>query len=292
MALARIRAALGPTGTPAFGSLTLPNLTADRLVYTDTDKVLQSVTLGSSMSFSAPTLNTIQDIRTTASPTFAGLTLTGFSGVLQATAGVVSGNAPLNALANMTANKTFNNAAFSLSFNFTNPTNQPTYDGAFEIQASGAFTGDLFHVHQHTGNPGASDLCHFEAEDADVLVLRLSHEGIAGKCLSVDAGAAETASILASGAAMFSGLTLTGASGILRADAGVVSGVAGTVSGLTIGHVLTATGATTFAFQEASGGIALVANTAARLALSSTSDNGDVVYQEDTGNLYFYRELP
>jgi hypothetical protein len=83
----------------------------------------------------------------------------------------------LNNIDNMTSNKTFNNGSNSISFNFTNPTSQPTYDGAFEIQASGAFSGDLFHVHQHTGNPGATDLCHFEASDADVKVLRLQHDG-------------------------------------------------------------------------------------------------------------------
>ena len=38
-------------------------------------------------------LNTIQDIATTSSPTFGGLTLSGLSGVLKATAGVVSGSA-------------------------------------------------------------------------------------------------------------------------------------------------------------------------------------------------------
>lgn len=71
MAIARLRAALGPAGTPSFGSMALLDLTADSLVYADTDKVLQSVTLGTSLSFSAPTLNTIQGIRTIDSPTFA-----------------------------------------------------------------------------------------------------------------------------------------------------------------------------------------------------------------------------
>jgi hypothetical protein len=77
MALARIRAALGPTGTPAFGSLTLPSLTADKPIYADTDKILQSITVGSSLAFSAPTLNTIQGIRTVDAPTFGGLTSNG-----------------------------------------------------------------------------------------------------------------------------------------------------------------------------------------------------------------------
>jgi hypothetical protein len=60
-----------------------------------------SISLGASLSTTAGslgyqvggsnvTINTVQDIRTSASPTFAGLTLTSFSGFLKATAGVVS----------------------------------------------------------------------------------------------------------------------------------------------------------------------------------------------------------
>src|SRR3989344_4366571 len=45
---------------------------------------------GNSLQNSAGVLDTIQDIRTSASPTFAGLTLTGFSGALSASGGVIS----------------------------------------------------------------------------------------------------------------------------------------------------------------------------------------------------------
>jgi len=45
------------------------------------------------LQVTAGALNTVQNINTGASPTFAGLTLTGLSGVLKATAGVVSGSA-------------------------------------------------------------------------------------------------------------------------------------------------------------------------------------------------------
>jgi hypothetical protein len=94
----------------------------------------------------------------------------------------------LDMIGNLAADKTFNNAAKSVSFNFTNPSGQPTYDGAFEIQASGAFTGDLLHVHQHTGNPGYSDLAHIQADDADVLPL---HVVAASSVAAVFTGAVE-----------------------------------------------------------------------------------------------------
>lgn len=198
-AMQQIDRLLGPTSSPTFVGMTFSGLTASRLLATDSDSALSSVTdlsswiagttneiIVTSDGDGTITLSAPQAIGSGSSPTFAGLTLTGFSGVLWANAGVVTGSATLDLLGNLAANKTFNNAAYSISFNFTNPTNQPTYDGAFEIQASGAFTGDLFHVHQHTGNPGTTDLCHFEAVDDDVTILRLQHSG-AGNVLEVGA---------------------------------------------------------------------------------------------------------
>lgn len=55
-----------------------------------------------------PTIDTVQNIQTGASPTFAGLTLTSFSGVLQASAGVLSGSATLNNLGAPTADFSMN----------------------------------------------------------------------------------------------------------------------------------------------------------------------------------------
>ena len=70
------------------------SLTTNTIVYAAASGQLKSVTLGSSLTFaSPPTLNTIQDIRTTASPTFAGLTIGTLAGVLKAATGVVSGSA-------------------------------------------------------------------------------------------------------------------------------------------------------------------------------------------------------
>ena len=101
----------------------------------------------------------------------------------------------LDQIGNLAANKTFNNAANSISFNFTNPTNQPTYDGAFEIQASGAFAGDLLHVHQHTGNPGTSHLAHFEASDADVIPLHITGPTNDGSTLLADLADSDGATV-------------------------------------------------------------------------------------------------
>jgi len=75
MAISRLKSALGPVGRPTFATISLSELTADRLVYSDVDDLLQSATLGSSLTFTAPTLNTIQGIRTVDSPEFAGLTI-------------------------------------------------------------------------------------------------------------------------------------------------------------------------------------------------------------------------
>ena len=148
------------------------------------------------------------------SPTFSGLTLTGLTGILWANAGVVTGDATLDQIGNLATDKTFNNGNNSLSFNFIAPSGQPTYDGAFEIQASGAFTGDLFHVHQHTGNPGVTDLCHFEATDTNVTVLRLYHSGVAGTCLEIGPSGTPVGTIDSAANAVLNDLSLTTPSNI------------------------------------------------------------------------------
>jgi hypothetical protein len=101
---------LGPGSVPAFGSMTLVDLTASRLVYTDSTKTLASASIGTSLSFSTGTLNTIQGIRTTDTPTFGGLTLTGLAGVLKAAAGVISGSAIHSDLGSIGANDHHNQA--------------------------------------------------------------------------------------------------------------------------------------------------------------------------------------
>ena len=64
---------LGTTGT----TINIASHTASKLLALDASKNLEVVTIGTSLSYARPTLNTIQDIRTTASPTFTGLDLTG-----------------------------------------------------------------------------------------------------------------------------------------------------------------------------------------------------------------------
>jgi len=97
--------------SPTFVGLTLTGLTATRLVATGVGGVLASV--GNLASWIAGTTNQVsvandgdgtvtlslpQDIHTGATPTFVGLnltglTLTGMTGILRATAGVVSADA-------------------------------------------------------------------------------------------------------------------------------------------------------------------------------------------------------
>lgn len=91
----------------------------------------------------------------------------------------------LDELGNPSGNKTFTMANKTLVFTFTTPTGG---DGAFEIEATGGFTGDLFHLHQLTGNPGAgTDLAHFESSDADVTGLRITANA-AATALNVTSG--------------------------------------------------------------------------------------------------------
>lgn len=76
----------------------------------------------------------------------------------------------LDEIANPAGDTTFTMANKQIKFVFSAPT-----DNAFEIDITGGFSGDGFHVHQHGGNPGATHLVHFEAEDVDVLPLCVTH---------------------------------------------------------------------------------------------------------------------
>ena len=66
-----------------------------------------------------------------------------------------------------------------LKFSFSNPAS----DG-FNIEAIGAFSGDLLHVHQHTGNPGAVNLVSMHAVDTDVTPVFIENAG--GEIFKID----------------------------------------------------------------------------------------------------------
>jgi hypothetical protein len=69
----------------------------------------------------------------------------------------------LNEVDNPDGDKTFVMTTRQLGFLFTNPAGNP-----IEFEASGAYTGALLHIHQHTGNPGATYLVELESSDTDV----------------------------------------------------------------------------------------------------------------------------
>lgn len=66
-----------------------------------------------------------------------------------------------------------------LKFSFSNPAS----DG-FNIEAVGAYSGDLVHIHQHTGNPGAVNLLGMHAVDTDVTPLFIENAG--GEIFKID----------------------------------------------------------------------------------------------------------
>lgn len=71
--ISKVKLKLGRQSSPTHVGMTLTGLTASALVGADASKALESVTIGSSLTYTRPTLNAIQDIRITASPTFAGM---------------------------------------------------------------------------------------------------------------------------------------------------------------------------------------------------------------------------
>lgn len=80
----------------------------------------------------------------------------------------------LSSITDPAASKTFDMDDNTLAFSFNDPAG---VSGAFEVEATGVFTGDLVRIHQHTGNPGATNLLAIEAEDADVVPLVVTGTG-------------------------------------------------------------------------------------------------------------------
>lgn len=72
----------------------------------------------------------------------------------------------LDDLANPSGNTLFTMTNKQIKFTWVTPV---TADGAMELEVTGAFTGDLLHLHQHTGNPGATNLLYVKAEDPQVI---------------------------------------------------------------------------------------------------------------------------
>ncbi len=84
---------------------------------------------------------------------------------------------PLDSIANPSGDKEFNFANKHLHFKWIAPASG-AHEGAFEIEASGAFSGDLVHIHQHTGVVGAGTYMAFiECEHANAHCLHLVHGG-------------------------------------------------------------------------------------------------------------------
>jgi len=100
----------------------------------------------------------------------------------------------LNEVGNPSGNKTFGMGAFGLTFNYTG-----AVGNGLELNATGVFTGNILHVHQHTGNVGTTHLAHFEATDPDVLCLEVMHAG------------RDTLSIFSGGLSVFDSISIEGA---------------------------------------------------------------------------------
>lgn len=83
------------------------------------------------------------------------------------------GGIRLDEVNNPNTDKDFSMGNNELMFSFTGPTG---VNGAFGIEASAGFSGDLVHIHQHTGNPTA-DLVHLEAEGTNITPLRIISAG-------------------------------------------------------------------------------------------------------------------
>ena len=299
MAISRIRAALGPEGTPTFASLRLPDL-ADSVVRADSDGVLQPTTIGSSLSFSAPTLDTIQDIRTTASPAWTGLAInSGIFKVSETKAGFLFGTSDFPAI--FSANtvgvvRSNGGAAFTLI-----STGSGT-DNAFITYAAGGTIGSptatanaqtlfRFSGRGHDGNgwiPLSRALLEFNATQT-------WESGKNGTYCRIRVTPTDSQTLTTAinfyGDQVTVPLSLVCSGGLTVVNAVTEFSTDGTFTDDSDAALPTEKAVKTYVDAAVGNTIEHIADEAARLALSPTAENGDIVYQEDTGNLYFYREL-
>jgi len=118
----------------------------------------------------------------------AGIALTGTT---------FSFDGTLDEVGNPATDKTFTMGNNTLTFSYAGPS-----VGAFVIDADGGFTGDLLHVHQHTGNPSTGTyLFHLENDDVDVVPMMITT--VSSKAMSIGGGI-----VSSSGASSFTTLTL------------------------------------------------------------------------------------
>lgn len=110
---------------------------------------------------------------------------------------------PLSDLANPGDDTSISFNTKDLEFIFTT--------GNFEIEGRGAFASDLLHIYQHTGNPGATNLLHLHAEDADVVGLRV-HNTQASTAIAIGESGSETFTIADTGTINLYGQSITGTS--------------------------------------------------------------------------------
>jgi len=196
----------------------------------------------------------------------------------------LSGSIPLNQIQDPTDSKIFTfpiNKILTLRSNDNTPT---ANEGIFNFEGIGNFTGDLVHVHQHTGNAGVGTvLLRVEGVDADALPLQLSGSGTWD--LQANKGIESLTTV--SGAAVYVGSSpvltaetdpiFNALSGSFITDATDITGsgasvVYGTFPNFTIGS--SATGETDPVFMALSGSF-LYESLSGSLAYIPTTDYGD-----------------
>jgi len=114
------------------------------------------------------------------------LTTTNFDGILSSTDNTVQKamdtiddhTHKLNDISNPDGNKTFQMTTREIAFRWSNPSGNP-----LDLEASGAYTGAILHIHQSTGNPGHAHLLELEAEDNDIHLTKWTHAAAANVAL-------------------------------------------------------------------------------------------------------------
>ena len=138
--------AIQTSSSPSFTGLTVSGQTANTLVYLNASKAITSASVSSNLSFTGGTLDTVQGIQTSSSPSFTGLTVSGGTVTLRGSASLSADSSGAVTLSTGSSQKTIlgNNSGNVL---IGTSTDSGSYkldvNGATRIQGALTATGNI-----------------------------------------------------------------------------------------------------------------------------------------------------
>lgn len=179
----------------------------------------------------------------------------------------------LDEVQNPANSRNFNCGTRNVGFEFNGVGTNPSFQGAFQIEEIGNFSGDLVHIHQHGGGPNPSDLLHLEAEHTNVTIMRMAGAASVGCEISMSNTAMPFKVLNTQGTVMCESLNVEMVGGRVSSYFAVSNHTHGALALTGINGTSSSNGLSLSVTGGAGGGIGGIAGSAA-----STVTSGTVVF--------------